>query len=230
LLPAPPALPRVWFPESYSPDADLRIQAFNGLMKTDADKVIPMLRDLALESDNANEAGRALFVLAQSPLPKAREVMVQVAQTAPVSVRVAAVKALGRVADPEVSKELMDVYVTAIDPVKLQIVKSLGERLEQGPLLKIVQTEKDGQIRYTAIAGLGQAGGAAQLATMYKRVGLNGKRPIIAALFSARAERELIAIADTEQDPALRLEVRERLRLLGTPTAKEYLQKVSEKR
>jgi hypothetical protein len=232
---APPPLPpkpaqKMWLPESYAPDADLRIQAFNGLMKTDPVTVIPMLRDLALEADNPNDAGRALFVLAQSPLPQARASMVLVAQAGPMPVRVAAVKALGRVPNPEVSNDLMTVYVTALEPVKLQIVKSLGERAEKGPLLRIVQTEKDGKVRLTAITGLGQAGGAKQLAAMYKTVSIQSKKPIIVALFGARAEAELIRIAETEQNESLRQEALERLRLLGTPTAKAYLQKVSEKR
>jgi hypothetical protein len=221
---------KVWLPDSYAPDADLRIQAFNGLMKTNAQMVIPMLRDLALETENPNEAGRALFVLAQSPLPAARESMVQVARTGAVPVRVAAVKALGRVPDPEVSKELMQVYVTALEPVKVQIAKSLTERSEKGPLFRIAQTEKDGQVRYAAIAGLGEAGAVTQLTIIYKTVNVQAKKPVIAALFRARAEAELIRIADTEQNESLRQDALERLRLLGTPTAKAYLQKVSEKR
>jgi hypothetical protein len=229
-LPPPKPTPKVWFPDSYAPDADLRIQAFNGLMKTDAQMVIPMLRDLALETDNPNDAGRALFVLAQSPLPEARECMVQVARTGAVPVRVAAIKALGRVPDPEVSKDLMQVYTTALEPVKVQIAKSFTERAEKGALFRIAQIEKDGQVRYTAIAGLGEAGAVTQLALIYKTVTVQGKKPVIAALFRARAEAELIRIADTEQNESLRQEALERLRLLGTPTAKAYLQKVSEKR
>ena len=97
-------------------------------------------------------------------------------------------------------------------------------------LLRIVESEKDGTLRFSAIAGLGQAGGAAQLAMMYKSASPQGKRPIIVGLFSARADDELIRIAEPSSDAELRQEALERLRLLGTPKAKDYLQKVSEKR
>ena len=44
-------------------------------------------------------------------------------------------------------------------------------------------------------------------------------------LFNARAEDELIRIADEEKDPQLRGEVLPRLRLLGTAKARDYLLK-----
>ena len=72
-----------------------------------------------------------------------------------------------------------------------------------------------------------------QLAGMYKSATVDTKRSIIGGLFFARAEAELIRIAETERGPegeVLRKEALERLRLLGTPKAQEYLQKVSETR
>jgi hypothetical protein len=227
--PSPPA-PAFWFADKYDPDADLRIQALAGLMKDDAERVVPMLGQIAFESENPGPASRAVFMLAQSSLPKARETVVRVARQGPEPVRVAAVRDLGRFGGPEASRDLVDIYATAIEPVKLQIVKSLAERSEKAPLLRIAESEKDGTLRFTAINGLGQAGGALQLAMLYKSATLQIKRPIIVALFAARADVELIRIADTENDAELKKEARERLRLLATPKAKDYLQKVSEKR
>ena len=43
-------------------------------------------------------------------------------------------------------------------------------------------------------------------------------------------DSELIQIAERERDASLRREVLEQLRLLGTPRAKEYLQKVGQNR
>ena len=77
-------------------------------------------------------------------------------------------------------------YTTANEPVRLQIVKALGERADGVALLQIVESEKDGTLRFNAIAGLGQAGGAEQLARMYKTASLPRKRPIIVGLFRAR--------------------------------------------
>ena len=228
--PAVPPPPKLWYPDKFDPDADLRIQALGALMKTDAEKVVPILGQIAFESDNPGPAMRAVFMLSQSSLPTARETVVRVAMTGPEPVRIAAVRDLGRFGGPEASKDLLSVYTTANEPVRLQIVKALGERADGVALLQIVESEKDGTLRFNAIAGLGQAGGAEKLARMYKTASLPRKRPIIVGLFRARADVELIQICDAEPDPSLRNEALERLRLLGTPKAKEYLQKVSEKR
>jgi HEAT repeat protein len=226
-IPAPPAPPAAWLPEEYRPDTDIRIQALDRLMSTDAPRVIPILRQIAL-SENVREASRAVFVLAQSGKPEARKTVAQVAMLASDPVRIAAVKELGRFGGPEISDELMQVYATASSLIKMQVVTSLGERAERKALLKIAEGEKDPSVKATAIVTVGRAGGPEvkeQLRLLYKRVGSDSKRPIIIGLFNAHAEDELIRIADQEKDPQLRSEALMCLRLLGTPKAKEFLQK-----
>jgi HEAT repeat protein len=202
-------------------------------MKSDPDKVIPILERIAFGSESPKQAGRALFMLAESGRPEARDTVLRVAKEGPEPVRVVAVKTLGRFQGPEISGELLQVYATANELVKLQVVRSLGERAEKGALLRIAQSEKDGRVRYIAFECLGQAGEVEHLAKMYKSASRPGKRSIIVGLFIARADGSLIQIADAESragDQELRANVLERLRVLGTPRAKEYLQKVSEKR
>ena len=227
-FPTPPVPPAAWLPEEYRPDADIRIQALDRLMVTDATRVIPILKQIVLASENAREASRALFVLAQSGQPEARQTVVQVAMLASEPVRIAAVKELGRFGGPDASQDLMRVYANSDLAVKMQVVTSLGERAERTALLQIAKSEKDPSVKATAILTAGQAGGPEvkeQLRLLYKQVGMDAKRPIILGLFSARAEDELIRIADEEKDPQLRAEALMRLRLLGTPRAKAYLQK-----
>jgi hypothetical protein len=65
---------------------------------------------------------------------------------------------------------------------------------------------------------------------MYPRAAALTRQMIIVGLFAARAETELINIAERERDEKLQTEVRQRLRLLGTAKAQEYLQKVSQNR
>jgi hypothetical protein len=226
----PPPLPKVWYTDQIPSDPDVQVQALGALLKTDGDRVVPILERIAIESDDPGPAVRAVFMLAQSSLPEARATVFKIAESGPEPVRVAAVRDLGRFGGPEAPKELLTLYPTAIEPVKYQIVKVLGERADTLGLMRIVESEKEDTLRFVAITGLGQAGGGAQLARMYKSASAKGKRPIIIGLFRARADEELIRVAETEQDAALRNEALERLRLLGTPKAKEYLQKVSEKR
>ena len=220
--PPPPARPPfVWFPEGFHPDIDQRIQALGYLIQSDADKVIPVLREIALEAEQPGPAGRALFVLAQSGKPEARATVVQLAKTASEPIRVVAVRELGRFGGPEISKELLQVYSISDLAVKTQVVKSLGERQDQPALVTIVQQEKNPVLRNRAIVTLGNAGGNEPLRVLYSGASVEVKRPIIEALFKAHAENELILIAMREQDVTLRNEIHNYLMALGTPKARE---------
>ncbi|HSC26201.1 MAG TPA: tetratricopeptide repeat protein [Vicinamibacterales bacterium] len=237
--PAPPARvhtprpPAIWVSESFHPDPDLRVQALGYLIRTDAEKVIPILKDIALEPAHPGAASRAVFLLAQSDRPEAQETIMHVVRVGVEPVRVAAIRELGRFGGPDVPGKLLEFY-TAASPgelaLKRQIVNSLGERSEQRALLTIVQSEKNLELRQRAIVTLGQAGGTEQLWALYNRAAAEMKRPIIVGLFNARAEEQLIRIAERERNAALRRVVLEHLGLLGTPGAKEYLQKVSRNR
>ena len=231
VVPPPPPRPAsVWIPEGYHPDIDQRIQALGYLIQSDAEKVIPVLREIALEAEHPGPAGRALFVLAQSGKPEARATVVQVAKTGPEPIRLVAVRELGRFGGPEISKELLQVYTISDLAVKGQVVKSLGERFDQPALVTIVQQEKNAALRNRAIVTLGNVGGSEPLRVLYSSASVEMKRSIILALFNARAEAELIQIATRERDVTLRNEVHSYLRRLGTPKAREYLQKVNQNR
>lgn len=212
--------------EGYLPDMDLRIQALGSLMATDALKVIPMLREIVLTGNNPGQARRALFLLAQSSRSDARATVVDVAKTGPEPVRLAAVRELGRVGGPAVSNALLQVYETANERVKYQIVTSLGQRDAAPALLRIAQSETDRRLRDAAIVTLGEAGGRAQLSTLYFRYAAGSadvKRPIILGLFNAQADEELIRLADRERDSQAREEILAKLRLLDTARARAYL-------
>lgn len=224
--PVPSTPPVAWVTETWSPDTDERILALGSLIHTNENRVIDMLRHIALE-ENPVAARRAVFVLAQSRKPQAQSAIVDVARRGPEPVRVAAVRELGRFGGPEVSEALVQVYYTAKAPVKRQVVNSLGERAETSALLRIAQSEGDQSLRASAIVTLGRAGGREQLFLLYAKADRESKRPIIIGLFTARGEEELIRIADTEKDEELRAQVLSRLRLLGTPKARAYLAKVS---
>jgi len=204
---------------------DLRIQALASLIRTDATKVIPILKSIALESSDAGEGRRALLVLAQSGRPEARATVIDVAKIGPESVRIVAVRELGRIGGPTVVDDLMQVYSTASERVKYQVVSALAQRDAAPALMKIAQSESDKRVRDVAIVTLGEAGGRQQLAMMYAKAAVDVKRPIIVGLFNAQAEDELIQIVEREKDPAVREEALAQLRLLGTPKAKAYLAK-----
>jgi len=224
--PAPPVPTMTWFGESYAPGDDVRIQALGRLIKTDAPKVIPILRNIAFEAVDPGAARRAVFVLAQSRNPEAQLCVVDVAKTGPEPVRVAAIRALGSFGGPEVSHALLEVYSTGNTPVKRQVVVSLGERSDAASLFRIVQSENDDLLRDTAIVTLGRVGGREQLRSLLARAPKETRLAIVRGLFLARDDDGLIRVAEQEKDPEVRSEVLSRLRLIGTPTAKAYLESV----
>ena len=61
-----------FLPTPYPPDTDLRIEALNGLLEAHSERVIPLLREIALDGNNPDEARRAVLVLARSHRPEAR--------------------------------------------------------------------------------------------------------------------------------------------------------------
>ena len=233
--PMPPARPMApprtatFFTSGWEPDTNLRIQALGSLMATDAERVIPMLREIALESPNANEASRAVFLLAQSGHAVAHSTVVEVARVGSELVQIAAVKELGRFGGKNVSEELLQVYRIGNPRVKYQVVNSLGDRSETTALMKIAQTEPDRRLQETAIIRLGQAGGSQQLRRFYATARPELKRPIINSLFNARAVDELIHIATEERIEAIQQDAMTKLRLLNTQKAQEFLEKQKKK-
>lgn len=228
-VPRPPVL---WMPDHFTPDVDLRIQALGGLVLTeDAPQAISMLREIAMEASTPSQARRALYALRQSNRPEARWTIVEVANSGPETVQIAAVRELARFRGSDIGAELLKVYAKAGDPVKYQVVASLGARAEPTPLLHIVQSESNPQLRDTAIITLATApAGREHVRLLYAKMSsVAAKRSIIVGLFNARDEDGLIRIAESERLLLLKREAVDRLRLLGTPKAKQYLERVKQK-
>jgi HEAT repeat protein len=229
---APPAAPApfsatgIWLPpDPGSPDKTLKVQALNLLLETHSEQVIPLLREMALDRESPDEARQAVFVLGQSRRPEARRTMVEVAREGAEPARIAAVRELGRFDGPMISSELMHVYTMANTPPRLkwQVVSSLGERADNASLVRIVRSESEVSVRDYAIVTLGRTGARDQLRQLYVQTPVS--RPaVLKALFRMKDDDELIRIASTERDPALRTRARDQLRLLATPKAVKYLE------
>jgi hypothetical protein len=229
--PRPPATPRpptVWMPrEGFEPDTNLRIQALGSLIQTDAKRVIPMLREIALGTGSSRDASRAVFVLAQSGNPDAHTTVIEVARRGSEPVQIAAVRELGRFGGPTVSAELVKLYETSTERVKYQVVNALADRSATTALVRIAETESNRRLQERAIVRIGQAGGHEQLRKFYSTARAELKGRIVNGLFNARAEEELIYIAEREKDVRIRQKVLNMLGLLGTEKARVYLEKQS---
>lgn len=182
-------------PEPFPIDADLRMQALVSLIDTHSDRVIPLLREIALNDKNPAEARRAVFVLAQSPRKDARNTVVEAARTGHGVVRIAAIREMGR----------------------------FPEAVFTNALAGIARSESDAMVRDTAIVSLGRTGARVQLRTLYSQLPPPARFAVLTGLFNAKDDDELIRIATSETDQRLRTRARQHLRLLATPKAIKYL-------
>ena len=181
--------------EPYAVDPEVRIQALASLLDTHSDRVIPLLREIALDNRNPAEARRAVFALAQSPRSDARNTVVEAARRGPEVVRIAAIREMGRFQD--------QAFASA--------------------LAAIARSESDPAVRDTAIVTLGRSGARVQLRSLYAQLPQSSRPAVLTGLFNAKDDDELIRIASSERDPRLRSRARQHLRLLGTQKAIKYL-------
>jgi hypothetical protein len=214
-----------FLPTPYPPDTDLKIEALNGLLEGHSDRVIPLLREIALDANNPDEARRAVLVLARSHRPEARTTVVEVARRGPEPVRLAAIREMGRFDGATVTAELMQVYTMSTTPrIKRQVVSSFGDRSDNVSLLTIARAESDPAVRNIAIITLGRLPDARpQLRTLYLQAPPESRMAVLSALLTSKDEDELIRIARSEKDPLLRQRARTQLRLLATPKALKFL-------
>jgi len=181
--------------EPYTLDTDLRMQALVSLLDTHSDRVIPLLREIALDNKNPTEARRAVFALAQSPRTDARNTVVEAARRGPGAVRIAAIREIGRFQGPGFTTTLVG----------------------------IARSESDAAVRDTAIVTLGRSGARVQLRSLYSQLPAGSRFAVLTGLFTAKDDDELIRIATTERDQRLRTRARQHLRLLATPKALKFL-------
>lgn len=207
--------PRVQ-PEVAFRDRDLQILALGGLMRAQPDRAEPILKQVALGADREEQARRAIFVLLQGNRFSA---VADVAKQGREQVTLAAVKELGFVRSADSASLLKDLYASGSEPVKIQVLRSLGRARQAQSLMQLARSESERALRETAVAALGQAGARTQLSVLYRQQP-DLRLPVISALFTAGADDELQAIARRERDAALRAEAISRLKLLGRDAPK----------
>lgn len=222
--PSPVPRPSAMIPPPARPDVeiDLRIQALGSLVNLEPEKAVPILKELALRAADANQARRAIFVLAQSDKSDAHQAVIDLAESASERVSVAAVKELGTVRW-ESPRVMMRIYERGSEELKTEVIRSLGTAGSAMPLADIAKGERDRTLRELAIAQMGRSRARAELAKLYAEADPQLRPAVINALFTAVADDELIRIARTERDARLKAEAIARLKLLGTPAARAFV-------
>jgi tetratricopeptide (TPR) repeat protein len=199
-------------------DDDLKLMALNGLMQADPDRALPLVEQMLAGTQSDKVRDRALFVLAQSGSPKAREVLVRIARSGTdEDQQTRAIRYLGLFGGQESRQALVDIYKTSQNPRARKAV--LGAFMVAGDrarLLEVARTETAPDLKREAIHQIGVSGGRDELWQLYQtETSVEAKEAIINALFIGGAADRLSELAMKETDPRLRREAIQKLGLTG---------------
>lgn len=192
-------------------DEDLKILALNSLLQTDPERVVPAIEKLLKGSGSPRVKERALFVLAQSPSPKARNVLAAVAQGgANPDLQIKAVEYLGIHGgkNPENRKTLSDVYSGTNDVnVKQAVLRSFMIARDTERLMAAAKSESSAELREYAINMLGSLKAQEELWQLYQAESSPEIRArIVQGLFISGDTKRVLEIARQEKAPEVRRE------------------------
>src|SRR5439155_23081581 len=157
-----------------NPDAqkndELRMLALQGLINSDPERAIPFLGKVLDGSGSPKEKSKALFVLAQSGRPEAREVLGKIArgQSNP-DLQRKAIQYLGMFGGGEARKTLAEVYATSTDAsIKRSILRSYMIAGDKEHLFEAAKGEKNDEVKLEAIRQLGLVHAQNELQQLYR--------------------------------------------------------------
>jgi HEAT repeat protein len=208
-------------------DEDLKLLAIDGLMGSNPQQALPLILKLLETSQSPKLRDRALFVLAQSGTPEARDVLARVArgETYPGMQR-KAIQYLSIFGGAESRQALADIYRSASDrSVKKAVLQAFMIGGDKERLLALAKGEPDPGLRRSAIQQLGVMGAQDELWQMYQvESSHEAKEAIQQALFVGGSAGRLIELARSEKDYELRLSAVRTLGLMGSPEAHAALE------
>lgn len=199
-------------------DDDLKLMALGGLMNADPERALPLVEQMLASSQSDKVRDRALFVLAQSGSPKAREVLVRIARTsADEDTQKRAIKYLGLFGGPESRQALVDIYKSSQSlSARKAVLQGFMVAGERAKLLEVARTETSPELKREAIHMIGVAGGREELSQLYQQeTSVEAKDAIINAMFISGDADRLAELAQKETDPRLRREAIQKLGLTG---------------
>jgi HEAT repeat protein len=210
-------------------DEDLKMLAIQGLMNSAPDRALPLLEKVLNGTGTPKEKSKALFVIAQSGSPEARQILGRIAsgQSNP-DLQRKAVEYLGQFGGADSHKILADVYSKTTDEsIKRAILRSYMISGDKDDLFAAAKTEKSESLRGEAIRQLGLVNGVDELQQLYQREpSTQVKRDILQAFFLAGDSTRLVQAATSEKDPELRRAAVRNLGLINSPDSAKALQTI----
>jgi hypothetical protein len=213
-------------------DEDLKLLALQGLMNSSPEKAIPLVEGILNGAGSPRVKSKALFVLAQNGSPQAEQVLGKIArgQSNP-DLQRKALSYLATFGGKGAGKILAEVYTNSSDlEVKRAVIRSYIISGDREQLAALAKSEPNPELRKEAIRNLGVIGGQAELESLYLKEPDRGvKEEILNAYFIGGDAKGLIAVARAEKDAELKKKAVEKLSLMGSREANEYLMELLQK-
>ena len=213
-------------------DEELKMLAIQGLMNSDPERALPLLEKVLNGSASPREKSKALFVIAQSGSPQAREILGRIArgQSNP-DLQRKAVEYLGLFGGAQSKQTLAEVYASGADAsVKHAILRSYMIGGDREHLFAAAKGEKDESLRREAIRQLGLVHGTSELEQLYQtETSSDIRREILHAFFLAGDAQKLVQAAQSEKDPEVRRAAIRNLGLIHSDDSAKALQTIYSK-
>ncbi len=209
-------------------DDELKLLAISSLLSSDPERAAPLLEKVLQGTHSPKLKERALFVLTQSGSPRAREVVASIArgQSNP-DLQRKAIQHLGLFGGQQSRQILAEVYASSTDrEVKKQVLGALFLGGHGENLVELARTEKDAELRRAAIGNLGLMGkrwGEPLTALYAENTDTGVRKAVTGALFLQSNAPALIALARKEADPALKKDIVQKLALMHSKEATDYM-------
>jgi hypothetical protein len=207
-------------------DEDLKLLAIQGLQHSDPERAIPMLEKLLQSSQSPRVKERALFVLAQSNSPQARQILTGIAKGGGnPDLQLHAIRYLGMARSQANSQLLSDIYSASNDvDIKRQILRAFMMSGDRARVLAAATSEKTPALRAEAIRQLGMMGAQDEVWQLYqKETDPDVKSQIVQSVFMSGNSARLIEIATNEPNMELRRRAIQHLGMMGSQRTSDTL-------
>jgi HEAT repeat protein len=223
-------------PPAATQDEELKLLALNGLLQTDPERALPMLEKMINGQQPPRLKRRALFVLSQTRSPRSREILTSIAKgSSNPELQLEALQYLQMFGGAEDRKLLSEVYSVSKDrDVKARILESYMASGDFDRLLQLAHSEAEAPLRLQAIRMLGVMNSPKSGEALTGLYWVDGqskevRSEIVDALFIQANAKALAGIARKETDPAVRKRIVERLGMMKSKDATDYLMELIDK-
>jgi HEAT repeat protein len=195
--------------EDQAVNDDIKILAIQSMQRTDPERALPLLEGVLNSANSLNVKKRALYVLALSEDPRARQILLRYAKgTGTPDLQPTAISYVASRRDRSTtSQDLAEIYESTQDPaLRRVVIEAYGSAGDKTALMNVAtNTGNPVNLRQTAISRLSNLATPQELWTLYQKETDAGLRTQIVSTFgSMGAVDQLAEIARTDKDVAVR--------------------------